>query len=380
MWRLNLDTTKIWEEVYKHSPIGITLVSVGGAFINPNPTLCKILGRSREELEACTWQQITHPDDLLADKELVLEMLLGYRDSYQLQKRYYKKDGSICYATLSVGCDRDQNGKVKYFISQIIDNGEDEEKKKVEKRKREEYQLFKQSVLTAIECNQFVLYYQEIIDLSTMEVAGHEALIRWHHPRLGFIYPNDFINEIEQDSELMLELCKWVFLRAVTDKHKLKGFLSINISPVSLLHPDFVQMVSQCDNSKDAPVIYLEITERLALDRLSADERLKVLADYGYGVFVDDFGQGHSGLIQVIRLLNAFRNRASIKVKIDIWFTQRITDESVSYAMKGLIMMIHGLGIEIIAEGIETKEQLAAWQAVNCNYGQGWLWGRAKAI
>jgi PAS domain S-box-containing protein len=380
MWRLNVDTNKIWENLYEQSPIGITVVSVAGAFINPNLALCKILGRTKDELEDCTWQQITHPDDLKIDNEYVLEVLTGDRDSYQMQKRYFRKDGSICYATLKVGCDRDEGGKVKFFISQIIDSSEDEANKKIERLKHVDYLAFKESVLKAITENQFVLHYQEIINLSTLEVSGYEALIRWNHPKQGFIYPNKFIEQIELDSALMLKLCAWVFQQAVIDKKRLDGFLSINISPTSLIHPEFLELIELCDNPRDIPVIYLEITERLALDRISEDDRLRKIADYGYGVFVDDFGQGHSGLIQVIRLLNAFRNRASIKVKIDIWFTQRIADESVAYAMGGLIQMIHGLGIEVIAEGIETKEQLAAWQAVGCDYGQGWLWGKARKI
>jgi PAS domain S-box-containing protein len=377
---LKMETEKIWQQVYEHSPIGITIVSVAGKFVNPNQTLCKILGRSREELESCTWQQITHPDDLLIDKELVLDVLVGRREGYQLQKRYYRGDGSICHATLLVGCDRDEWGKVNYFISQILDNGEDEEVKKAERQKWVNYEAFKESVLKGVNEDQFVLHYQEIIELKTLKVSGYEALIRWNHPEQGFIYPDKFIEEIERNPELMFKLCEWVFLKAIDDKKRLDGFLSINISPVSLLHPEFIEMVALCDNPRDQPVIYLEITERLALDRLSGDDRLKVIAECGYGVFVDDFGQGHSGLIQVIRLLNAFRNRASIKVKIDIWFTERIMDESVSYAMEGLIMMIHGLGIEVIAEGVETEEQLAAWQAIGCDYCQGWLFGRAAAI
>jgi PAS domain S-box-containing protein len=376
-----VDTSKIFEQVYQNSPIGITLISVMGAFINPNTTLCKILGRSKEELETCTWQQITHPDDLAIDSELVIDILMGKRDSYQLHKRYLRADGTICYATLSVGCERDEQGRVKYFISQIMDNSENDTNKEEEKQKRETYKAFKESVIRAIEQDQFVLHYQEIVNLRTLEISGYEALIRWNHPKQGLISPDKFIELIEIDPALMLKLCEWVFLRAIADKKRLNGFLSINVSPVSLLQPEFVEMVALCDNERDSPVIYLEVTERLALDQISGDERLKAIATYGYGVFVDDFGKGHSGLIQVIRLLNAFKNQASIKVKIDIWFTERmVTDEAVIYAMRGLIDMIHGLGIEVIAEGVETKEQLTAWQAVGCDYCQGWYFGKARAL
>jgi len=380
MWRLGVNTDRIWQEIYNNSPNGITLVSKAGAFINPNPTLCKILGRDKEDLESCTWQQLTHPDDLFADKELVGEILLGYKDSYQMKKRYYRKDGSICYATLSVGCDRDEYGAVKYFISTIIDNSEDEERKREERKAQEDYEAFKESVLTAIAEDQFVLHYQEIINLKKLEVSGYEALIRWDHPELGFIYPDKFIEKVERDPELMLKLCGWVFLQAIKDKKRLNGFLSINVSPISLLHPEFLSTIAMVDDPHDSPAIYLEITERHALEYIAEDSILKEIAGYKYGVFVDDFGKGHSGLIQVIRLLKAFKSQASIKVKIDIWFTERINDPSVAYAMRSLIQMIHGLGIEIIAEGIEKPWQLEAWQEIGCDYGQGWHWGKARKI
>ena len=162
MWRISVKSDKIWQEVYQNSPIGISIISLAGSFVNPNPTLCKILGRDKEELEACTWQQLTHPEDLFADKELAGDVLLGNRDSYQIRKRYYRKDGSICHAILSVGCDRDEYGAVKYFISQIVDNSEDEERKREERERLEDYQVFKDSVLNAIAENQFILHYQEI--------------------------------------------------------------------------------------------------------------------------------------------------------------------------------------------------------------------------
>jgi PAS domain S-box-containing protein len=380
MARISVDISGIWEQVYHASPIGITIVSVAGNFIQPNQTLCKILGRTKEELEACSWEQITHPDDLEKDKDLVLEVLLNQRDAYQLDKRYYRPDGSIVFATLSVSCDRNTDGRVNYFISQILDNGANEFKKQLEKEKYEEALIFKESVIEAIENDNFILHYQEIIDLETLEAAGYESLLRWDHREKGLLFPNDFIYRIEADPELMLLVCEWVFLRAIKDKKLLKGFLSINVSPVSLLHPEFLSTIAMCEDSRDCPVIYLEITERSALEYISDDQILKQIDSYKYGVFVDDFGQGHSGLVQVIRLLNAFRDRASIKVKIDIWFTQRIADPSVQYAMAGLISMIHGLGIEVIAEGIETKEQLEIWQKLKCDFGQGWLWGKAKPI
>ncbi len=105
----------------QHSPVGMSVVAPDGAFLDVNDALCAMLGRSAEDLMASTWQELTHPDDLAIDASLVAEVLDGSRDSYRLAKRYLRPDGSVVHGDLSVACVRDVEGRVSYFVSQIVD-------------------------------------------------------------------------------------------------------------------------------------------------------------------------------------------------------------------------------------------------------------------
>ena len=109
---------------FEWAAIGMTLVSREGAFLQVNPALCHILGYDEDELRAMDFQKITHPDDLETDLKLVRELLDGKRDSYQMEKRYFHKDGRLVWALLSVSTVRDSSGDTLYFISQIQDISE----------------------------------------------------------------------------------------------------------------------------------------------------------------------------------------------------------------------------------------------------------------
>jgi PAS domain S-box-containing protein len=355
------------KQALKHSPIGTALVESDGKFRYANAALSAILGYSHGELIDISWQSITHPDDLEIDAKLVDEMIAGKRDAYQLKKRYIRKDGSICYAILSVSKIFKGNGDFDCFLSQINDN-EDRELK-----------AFHNEVLQAIAANQFILHYQSIVKLKTLETVGYEALIRWQHPIKGLIYPNDFIEKCEADKDIMLQLCQWVFCRACSDRHKLNGFVSVNVSPQSLMHLSFIGLAERCAVVADSPVIFFEVTERV-LANLEGTEVLRGLERNGYGFFADDFGQANTGFVQVIQIIKAINRETTIKVKIDIWFTRHLND-SVTYAsMKVLIKWLHELGVEVIAEGIETDTQLRQWLELGVDYGQGWLWEKPRAI
>lgn len=110
-----------YQLIFQHSPVGMCLVAPDGTFLKANPALCNLLERDERSLTSISWSEITHPDDLKADLDLVDEVLRGQRDSYQLTKRYLRPDGSLIWGLLSVACDRDETGNVLYFISQIAD-------------------------------------------------------------------------------------------------------------------------------------------------------------------------------------------------------------------------------------------------------------------
>ncbi len=108
----------------RHSGVGTALVAPDGSFLEVNDALCEILGRTKAELLAATWQQLTHPDDLAKDAALVQELLESHSEGYRLEKRYLRPDGAVVHGDLSVACVRRDSGAVEYFISQIVDVSE----------------------------------------------------------------------------------------------------------------------------------------------------------------------------------------------------------------------------------------------------------------
>ncbi|MSW79989.1 MAG: PAS domain S-box protein [Actinobacteria bacterium] len=107
-----------------HSPIGFAVVSPDGCFLEVNPALCELLGRDASSLKSCSWQEMTHPEDLPTEVALVNDMLAGRQDGYRLSKRYVRPDGSVVWGDLSVCCVRLDDGSVDSFIAQVLDVSE----------------------------------------------------------------------------------------------------------------------------------------------------------------------------------------------------------------------------------------------------------------
>lgn len=244
---------------------------------------------------------------------------------------------------------------------------------------------FKRAIKKGIERGQFKLYYQPIINLATNEIAGHEALIRWHHPVDDLLMPSDFIPSCESDPDLMVEICEFVIKQSWRDRKKLhigNGFISVNIAPTSLEMRRFWDVLDEYALVSDRPVLYLEITERLLA-------QYKVVAPYwtnkqrAVGAFIDDLGVGESSYIQVAEILKWFPSNDFVKVKLDGAFAQNLKDATYQWFAKSIIDSMHNCPtgrIEVIAEGIEEQWQRSLFHEWGCDYGQGWLWGRAEQV
>jgi EAL domain-containing protein (putative c-di-GMP-specific phosphodiesterase class I) len=237
----------------------------------------------------------------------------------------------------------------------------------------------------ALKNQEFVLYYQPIIRLNDNAILGNEALIRWQHPKLGLLLPFDepykFLPLAENSPQLMLSLCEWVFDQAVRDRPKLTGdFLTINVSAKSIEQNSFVAMV--CDRAiiSDQPTIFLEITERVAMNFKNKINQIGNFCQYGLGFCLDDFGQELHGLIQLHKLTEVLPSNKFVKVKLDIYFTRHLYDPVIIILLEGFLTSLKELKIEAIAEGIETEEQARIWRELGAEYGQGWLWGRAEPL
>jgi diguanylate cyclase (GGDEF)-like protein/PAS domain S-box-containing protein len=232
---------------------------------------------------------------------------------------------------------------------------------------------------TALADNQFRVYYQPIVELATGAIRKAEALIRWQHPTLGLISPADFI-PIAEDTGQIIAIGDWVFRRAAAQSVHLRAShhpefqISVNMSPV--------QFRSNLDNHSPwfahlkelgltGQSIVIEITEGLLMEvREKISHQLLKFRDNGTQVALDDFGTGYSSL--------AYLKKFDIDyLKIDQSFVRNLAPESNDMALcEAMIVMAHKLGIDVIAEGVETQEQRDLLKQIGCNFGQGYLFSK----
>jgi diguanylate cyclase (GGDEF)-like protein len=228
----------------------------------------------------------------------------------------------------------------------------------------------------AIDSGQLELCYQPKIELSTGAVVGVEALVRWMHPTLGTVMPDDFIPLAEQ-SGLMPHLTNLLLDQALAQRAGLDAnapglVVAVNISVRDLLDPGFADRVAAALARHRIPpdALMLEITERRLL--ADYDRGAKVLAELaasGVHISLDDFGTGYSSLTLLKRL-------PVCELKIDQSFVSRIGESEADATIVGSIVeLAHALNLTVVAEGVETTDVLERLQALGCDQAQGWLLG-----
>lgn len=230
-------------------------------------------------------------------------------------------------------------------------------------------------LLQALEANQFVLYYQPIVALSTGAICGFEALVRWQHQEQGFVSPEIFIPVVEETG-LIVKLGEWIFREACCQlklwQQQLPNYplkMSINLSRRQFLQPDLVQqMVSSLEISGiTGDQIQLEITESMVMRNVEAARAVMLqLKQLGLQLAIDDFGTGYSSLSYLHRF-------PTDTLKIDRSFVGRMAS---SQEDRDIVHTIITLGqkmrLALVAEGIETAEQMALLRDMGCQYGQGY--------
>ncbi|WP_045212291.1 two-component system response regulator [Desulfonatronovibrio magnus] len=228
----------------------------------------------------------------------------------------------------------------------------------------------------AIAHEEFVLYYQPIINLLDGRITGVEALIRWIHPDKGMIPPNVFI-PVAEETELIIPIGEWVILTACKQLHTWNSqgmdlTININLSGVQFRDKNLLNTLEK--NFAKAKVsvqdINLELTESVVMDNaqssIAAMNKIKKL---GAKLSVDDFGTGYSSL-------NYLQQLPIDALKIDRSFINMLSTESGMALVKAILAMTHSLGIKAVAEGIETAQQMHSLRALNCNFAQGYYFAR----
>lgn len=226
----------------------------------------------------------------------------------------------------------------------------------------------------AIEQQEFMIYYQPQVNISTGETVGAEALIRWNHPTKGIVSPAKFI-PLAEENGMIVAIGDWV-LQTVCKQNKKwqdEGMvpfpISVNLSPRQFLQQNLVEKVAQVLSvtGLEAKYLELEITESMTMDVERAISSLCELKELGVSISIDDFGTGYSSLSYLKKFpIN--------KLKIDRSFVRDLMDDPNDAAIVStIIATAHGLDLKVIAEGVETFEQLNYLNEKLCNEVQGYL-------
>lgn len=234
----------------------------------------------------------------------------------------------------------------------------------------------------AIEQQEFQLYYQPIVSLATGKIDGFEALIRWQHPERGLISPLEFI-PVAEETGLIIPIGNWVLQSACrqmcTWQRQFPGELglniSVNLSAKQFSQPNLVEQVCQIlhETELNAQSLKLEITESVIMENPdTAALMLSQLRSLGIELYIDDFGTGYSSL----NYIQQFQVDA---LKIDRSFISRMCINSNNLQLvQGIITLARNLGMDVVAEGVETQEQLAQLRTIerSYGYGQGYLFSK----
>ena len=232
----------------------------------------------------------------------------------------------------------------------------------------------------AVERQEFLVYYQPIVSLTTGRISGFEALVRWQHPIRGLVSPTEFI-PVAEETGLINAINTWVLQSAC---HQLSIWqhhpvtpepltMSVNLSARLFLQPNFIEQIDRIisENQINPEYLELEITESVIMENTQAIKIIfKELKQRRIKLIMDDFGTGYSSL----SYLHSFPLNA---LKIDKSFVKRMQENTENMGLvPAMIGIANSMGMSAIAEGVETQEQLVQLRSLNCNFAQGFLFSQ----
>lgn len=303
---------------------------------------------------------------VLQGREVIITLSLGIAlsgDDHELDTLIHKSETAMARAKAAGG------NAYRYFEESM-------------NTAAEEYLKIRDGLRRALERKEFELHYQPQIDLQTRSVVGVEALVRWNHPEWGRVPPDKFI-PVAEECHLIVALGNWILDEACRQAVIWQNLglpplrMSVNLSALQFESPDFERrIIDSLDNAGlDYRLLELELTESVLMqqegDALPA--LLKRLKRTGIRIALDDFGTGYSSL--------SYLRRFDVNtLKIDQSFTRGIAEHEDDLAIvNAVIQMAHSLGLQVIAEGVETEAMCEVLERFGCDEGQGYLFARPMA-
>jgi EAL domain-containing protein (putative c-di-GMP-specific phosphodiesterase class I) len=247
-----------------------------------------------------------------------------------------------------------------------------------------ERQLLENDLRQAIDRRELSVAYQPIVHAAGEDISGFEALVRWQHPERGLVSPMDFI-PVAEDTGQILPIGHWTLKEACRQMQRWQRrfpldpplFISVNLSGKQFTQPDLIEQVTKIlqETRLDPRSLKLEITESVVMENIeNATEMLKHLRGLGVRLSIDDFGTGYSSL--------SYLHRFPIDtLKIDRSFVIRMVDNNENIEIvRTILMLAKNLGMDVVAEGVETKEQLALLRKLGCENGQGYFFSKPTSV
>ena len=232
----------------------------------------------------------------------------------------------------------------------------------------------------ALEREEFFIQYQPIVNLDNFRLCGFEALLRWRHRERGLVSPLDFI-PVAEDTGQIIPIGEWVLREACKQMQRWQRrygmehplFISVNLSGKQFAQPDLIESVKEIisETKLNPRGLKLEITESMVMENIEmATEMLHQLRDLGVQLSIDDFGTGYSSL--------SYLHKFPIDtLKIDRSFVIKMIDNNENIEIvRTIIMLAQNLGMDVIAEGVETNEQLSLLRKLKCENGQGYYFSK----
>ncbi len=234
----------------------------------------------------------------------------------------------------------------------------------------------------ALANDEFVLHYQPQFDIAANKIIGVEALLRWNRPGVGLVGPGVFLPHAEENG-LIIPINEWVLRRACMDARHWQrdGFpffrVAVNMSPIQFRKKNVPLQVARmlAESGLDARRLELELTENIVMQDIDAVAKdLRELNRLGVSIAIDDFGTGYSSLSYIKKL-------PVQRIKVDQSFVRNMTqDPNDAAIVRAIITLGRSLGLEVVAEGVETTKQLQGLRDVGCELAQGFLFGRPMPI